>query len=113
MGGWLALLFALGGCFSWTQQDPPPPEDWDLAVERPCDGPRVAGVALVSAALAGGISAAIIASTTDDLGDIEERSLLVLTIPMTVVWSLDALNAFSDGRECRRYQAHRRARRGA
>ena len=107
---WLAIVVALGGCFSWTQQDPPPREDWNLALERDCDGPGTAVAALGAAVIAGGVAAAIFASTTDSLGDLEERSLAMFLTPLSIGWAADAANAYSDGTECERYRGHRTGR---
>lgn len=104
---WTVLLCALAGCFSWTQRDPPPRSAWQEPVTRACDGYSAAYVALGAAALSAGGSVAIVEATRDDSFAIEERSWLLVLVPSAIGWTFDALNAYSDARECRAYQRAR------
>jgi hypothetical protein len=106
---WAVLTCVLSGCFSWAQRDPPPRAAWQEPVTRECGDYSAAYVALGAAALSAGGSIAIVESTRGDAFAIEERSWLLLLVPAAVGWTFDAMNAFSDGREC---NAYKRARDG-
>lgn len=101
----VCALAMLTGCFSWAQADPPPRETWNVPHQHcdPQNGPAI--VAFAVAVLAGGGAAAILATTDDGLGDIEERSWGTLLIPVSIGYGIDAINAAGDARSCREYQA--------
>jgi hypothetical protein len=107
-----ALASILSGCFSWTQADPPPREEWDR-VDVACDESMAPAVAaLVIVGLTGGGAAAIFATTEDDSGglpgeDFEERILAGMMIPVAVGYGFDAINAWGDASRCREYRARR------
>jgi hypothetical protein len=97
----------LAGCFSWAQRDPPPRTAWQDPVTHECDDYSAAYAALGAAALSTGVSVSIVESTRDEPFAIEERSWLVILVPAAIGWTFDAMNAYSDGRECKEYKRAR------